>query len=942
MAVLAPLLLGIAAALLVVRCAPYGGAAGAPPATANPLPATVARPLPAHYRKLDPALRSLITAPATVLPAGHAQNNDRLWVLVYGTAAVRTELRRIGATVAARANSGSPYVARLAVSDLVHLAAIPGVAYIEASRPNRPVVDVSVPATGAVQAWRLSAPSSQPLTGHGVLIAVVDTGADWSHPDLRNADGTTRILHLLDQTCGVSGYKPCATTGTVSTAGREWAASDINGWLKAGQRPGHVVDTGTGASLPDDTFPGAKCDVAAGCGHGTHVASVAAGNGYSHGTRTFRGVAPDADLLIVRSDLQSASIMRAWSWIVAKAKALGKPVVINNAFGFDFGPHDGTDSLEQELDRLSGSGVIFVVAAGNAAAARKHASGTVADGTPSKFAFQLDAEGQGGFSLWYASTEHWEFRLTQAGVAERARVRHGKTATVSVQDSGATTTVTVDATAAPHAKHTTLNQLTVTMSRQSGGQRQSGAWIGELHRVSGSSTVRWDAWTTTGELTFFKTGTLGMTGGWDATRTLTEPANATRAVTVAAYTTRLTWPCDPLPTPTPTLPAGVTPTATSTATATATAVPSCTGSLVNSTTPTPVSGSVAHFSSRGPTRDGREKPDVTAPGEPIIGARALRVPTPDPQAPYASEHQVMRQGTSLAAAHVTGATALLLQINPLLTPEEVAALLRATARRDQFTAAHMGTATPWSAPWGAGKLHVVTAAQTAIATTPTATPTPTDTPVHSPTPTNTPTPRPEPTDTPTPTASVPATPTKSVTKTPTPTPDPAVSATPVVVLVGELRWHHRAEPPHPGHRTNVTVRFYPVGSDPGSRSARFTVTTSTDDYGRFAVSLRGVRDEVFDINVKPDGGLSREKRGVRLRWTASVSVRFGGVSEGDLDGNDRIDAHDAAVLRSHFGRFAGESGYTVTADFDRDGRITVLDWSHIARSQGRRGPELVF
>ena len=103
-----------------------------------------------------------------------------------------------------------------------------------------------------------------------------------------------------------------------------------------------------------------------------------------------------------------------------------------------------------------------------------------------------------------------------------------------------------------------------------------------------------------------------------------------------------------------------------------------------------------------------------------------------------------------------------------------------------------------------------------------------------------------------------------------------------------------------------------------------------------------VSDEVFDINVKPDGGLSREKRGVRLHWTASVSVRFGDVSDGDLDGNDRIDAHDAAVLRSHFGRFAGESGYTVTADFDRDGRITVLDWSHIARSQGRRGPELVF
>ena len=86
----------------------------------------------------------------------------------------------------------------------------------------------------------------------------------------------------------------------------------------------------------------------------------------------------------------------------------------------------------------------------------------------------------------------------------------------------------------------------------------------------------------------------------------------------------------------------------------------------------------------------------------------------------------MRQGTSLAAAHVTGAIALLLQANPLLTPEEVAALLRNTAQRDEYTAAHMGAATPWSEPWGAGKLQVLTAAQTVIATTPTITPTPYD------------------------------------------------------------------------------------------------------------------------------------------------------------------------------------------------------------------------
>ena len=51
-------------------------------------------------------------------------------------------------------------------------------------------------------------------------------------------------------------------------------------------------------------------------------------------------------------------------------------------------------------------------------------------------------------------------------------------------------------------------------------------------------------------------------------------------------------------------------------------------------------------------------------------------------------------------------------------------MLRNTAQRDEYTAAHMGTATPWSEPWGSGKLHVLSAAQTVIATTPTITPTP--------------------------------------------------------------------------------------------------------------------------------------------------------------------------------------------------------------------------
>ena len=120
------------------------------------------------------------------------------------------------------------------------------------------------------------------------------------------------------------------------------------------------------------------------------------------------------------------------------------------------------------------------------------------------------------------------------------------------------------------------------------------------------------------------------------------------------------------------------------------------------------------------------------------------------------------------------------------------------------------------------------------------------------------------------------------------------------------------------------------------------MTVETDDSGRFSVALAGVRDEILDINVNAAGGLSREARGIRLRQGTPRSVRFGPVTDGDLDGNDRIDAQDAAALLALFGHAAGEAGYSPLADFDRDGRITILDWSRIARRQGRQGPELVL
>ncbi|MCB0232924.1 MAG: S8 family serine peptidase, partial [Anaerolineae bacterium] len=84
---------------------------------------------------------------------------------------------------------------------------------------------------------------------------------------------------------------------------------------------------------------------------------------------------------------------------------------------------------------------------------------------------------------------------------------------------------------------------------------------------------------------------------------------------------------------------------------------------------------VTSFSSRGPTSDGRVKPDVCFPGHQIIAARAQGTSMGSPvDARYTSA-----SGTSMATPHASGAAALLLQAHPGSPPAEIKQRLMETA-----------------------------------------------------------------------------------------------------------------------------------------------------------------------------------------------------------------------------------------------------------------------
>ena len=192
------------------------------------------------------------------------------------------------------------------------------------------------------------------LTGRGVLVAIVDSGIDYAHPDFRNVDGTTRILELWDQ-----------TLDTI------FDREDINQALQQ----------------PTESLRYEICPSRDNSGHGTHVAGIAAGNGRASNGR-YRGVAFESELIIVKlgTPLESSfprttELMRALDYCVKKSVEYSKPIAINLSFGNSYGSHSGTSLLETYINDVAESGRnVIVIGSGNDGAAALHTQGQLALG----------------------------------------------------------------------------------------------------------------------------------------------------------------------------------------------------------------------------------------------------------------------------------------------------------------------------------------------------------------------------------------------------------------------------------------------------------------------------------------------------------------------------------------------------------------------------------
>lgn len=553
--------------------------------------------------------------------------------------------------------NGNILTVRFPVQNFNLLIEMQGVKYINIDRGTAPDMDFSNKDT-RVDSVHNAFDFPLPLFGKDVVIAVIDWGFDYKHPNFYDDElEELRIKRVWDQ------YRREGPAPDGYFYGSEFKSQ--NEILNAEHDTSNHIGIGS---------------------HGTIVAGIAAGTGA--GT-VFKGIATQAELVFVSLFEGDASKIDAFNYVVDYAKSVNKPLVVNMSFGRNVGPNDGTDLPNQIIDQLSDKGIIFVGSAGN----RGNNPNVTGFGGPAfHLSHQFNSDtistiiGFGNKSsypnmwgqtlnMWGSENSSFSFAITAYHNADS--IIFATPFYSSASDLQKDTIIfvandTIQIRFASEALNPFNNRPSIMLEvRKTGNQHLA------LNISSSTSKVHvWNSvrnhhdFTNYGILLSDRIGNVildGFTAG-DNQYSMGEPGGVGKSViSVAAHR-----PERPLA-----------------------------DSLMF--------GEIARFSSNGPTTDERIKPDISAPGvnitssfsskDPTFGLNRATVNHNGTNYPFRSA-----SGTSMSGPAVAGIVALMLEVNPELTVEQARSVIINTARTDHHTG---NIPAEGSVVWGFGKINAI-------------------------------------------------------------------------------------------------------------------------------------------------------------------------------------------------------------------------------------------
>lgn len=521
---------------------------------------------------------------------------------------------------------GQIITAELSSSELAELIKVDGILKAHKAQSISPLIKrthVDVNTDSIFKAIKLD----NAYSGKGVIIGVTDWGFNYSHPNFYDTGLTkNRVLAAWDQ-FKTSGPAPNGYNyGTVHSGESEVLAAE------------------------KDTY-----NIYAWATHGTHVAGIAGGGGAGIG---LKGIAYDAQFLMVTFLANEASVIDGIEWMRQVAEKEEKRLVVNMSWGlYNLQSIDGTSLMSDALNEFSRKGVILVTSGGNNGDVNFHLKKQFDNDTLRSeidfYPFTAHPKMYGQrVSLWGGKEPfnlQLEIRDKSLNVLHTSKIFYSSALTNTPKEvwiNGQDTVVYQVITQPKFGKEINNNLHAILQDKDDRFRINIKAWApkGVIHGFNVTEL--------TNDVGNWGMPFLAGKSNWiagDNEYGLGEPASTESVITVAAHSPRVVF---------------------------------NNGNIIH--------GSIANFSSLGPTIDDRKKPDISAPGvsvESSISAYTTRSYDQTKLVSYNGlDYPFARySGTSMSSPAVTGIVALMLEANPYLTNQDIKDILKKTAFNDDKT-----------------------------------------------------------------------------------------------------------------------------------------------------------------------------------------------------------------------------------------------------------------